>query len=281
MKRFIVCSLVLTFFFTLGCGGSEAKQPGITPKANKKAIIAENYTNDTKQIPAKNATVNNIPYLKVKTEQVKDIKLASEQKSYGYRLGDIYLNKYRYNPDVKQLILIEQNAAGSSEASLSFMKRDKDGSWVETLKCKAYLGRNGIDKQREGDGKTPTGDFAALVAFGIKEDPGSQITYKKVTSTMYLCGDKEYYNQLLDISQVNHKCTSASEHLIKYVPQYNYGIFLDYNKDGVYGKGSAIFLHCNGSYPYTLGCISVKEEHMVYILKNADKSTRFCIYPTK
>lgn len=138
---------------------------------------------------------------------------------------------------------------------------------------------NGIDKTREGDARTPTGDYGFLMAFGAKENPGSLIPYTKLTDTMYLCGDKEYYNQFIDCSKMNHSCSNNSEHLIRYIPQYNYGVFIDYNKEGVYGKGSAIFLHCFGSYPYTMGCVSVAEENMVKILRTIDSNSRICIYP--
>ena len=80
---------------------------------------------------------------------------------------------------------------------------------------------------------------------------------------------------------LNHICSNNSEHLIRYIPQYNYALIFDYNKENVYGKGSAIFLHCYGSYPYTLGCISVAEENMIKILKTVDKNARICIYPGK
>ena len=119
------------------------------------------------------------------------------------------------------------------------------------------------------------------MAFGAKEDPGSLVPYTKLTNTMYLCGDKEYYNQFIDVSKINHICSNNSEHLIRYIPQYNYALIFDYNKENVYGKGSAIFLHCYGSYPYTLGCISVAEENMIKILKTVDKNARICIYPGK
>ena len=182
---------------------------------------------------------------------------AAEVNSYGYQNGDVFLKKYQKNNAVKQILLVKQ------------------------ARCNAYLGKNGIDKTQEGDRRTPTGDYGMCMAFGAKEDPGSLVPYTKLTDTMYLCGDKEYYNQFIDVSKINHICSNNSEHLIRYIPQYNYALIFDYNKENVYGKGSAIFLHCYGSYPYTLGCISVAEENMIKILKTVDKNARICIYPGK
>ena len=67
--------------------------------------------------------------------------------------------------------------------------------------------------------------------------------------------------------------------ILKHVEDY--ALFIDYNKDCIYGKGSAIFLHCTGNYPYTLGCISLSEEHMVKIIRLVDSNARICIYANR
>ena len=58
-------------------------------------------------------------------------------------------------------------------------------------------------------------------------------------------------------------------------------MFIDDNKEHTYGKGSAIFLHCFGDYPFTLGCISIAEENMVKVLRTVDANARICIYSAK
>ena len=208
----------------------------------------------------------------------KKDSISEEEKRYGYRNGDAFLQQYRNNALVKQIILVEQAKENVNRGTLFILEKNNKNEWQETLQCNAYLGKNGIDKTREGDKRTPSGDYGFLMAFGAKEDPGSVIPYTKLTESMYLCGDKEYYNQFIDTSKIRHTCSNNSEHLIRYIPQYNYALILDYNKENVYGKGSAIFLHCFGSYPYTLGCISIAEENMIKILKTVDKNTRICIY---
>ncbi len=174
--------------------------------------------------------------------------------------------------------MVEQSKETVSTGTLFLLVKNSDGAWKEKLRCKAYLGKNGLDKTREGDVRTPTGDYGFIMAFGAKDDPGSLIPYIKLTDSMYLCGDRDYYNQFIDSSKIDHRCSNNSEHLIQYIPQYNYALFIDYNKEGVYGKGSAIFLHCFGNYPYTLGCVSVAEENMKKILRTADTNSRICIY---
>lgn len=212
---------------------------------------------------------------------IKTVKEETDIVTYGYGVGDEYLRKYCNEETVRQIILVEQSDRNISDGFLYLFCKDDNNHWKLALACNAFLGKNGIDKAFEGDKKTPTGDFGFLMAFGVKDDPGSLIPYTKITNTMYLCGDKEYYNQFIDTAKVNHICSSNSEHLIRYVPQYNYALFIDYNKDCIYGKGSAIFLHCTGNYPYTLGCISLSEEHMVKIIRLVDSNARICIYANR
>ncbi len=214
-------------------------------------------------------------------ENVKKTDVSKEKDNliYGYNNGDKYLTKYQKNLLVRQIILVEQSESDRRSATLFLLSKNNHDDWRIALKCKAVLGMNGLGKTREGDAKTPTGDFGMVRTLGVKDDPGSLIPYTKLTDTMYLCSDREYYNQFIDISKVSHICSSKSEHLISYQPQYNYALIFDYNKENVYGKGSAIFLHCFGSYPYTLGCIAISEENMIKILKTVDKNARICIYP--
>lgn len=58
-----------------------------------------------------------------------------------------------------------------------------------------YVGKNGLGKTREGDGKTPVGTFHPLTAFGVKPNPGTAMPYLDVTPTIFACDDScEFYN---------------------------------------------------------------------------------------
>lgn len=209
--------------------------------------------------------------------EVAAVEAAQAAVSYSYGNGNRYLAQYANNKSVRQIILVEQSRTAVSEATLFLLRKENGKRWQEQFRCPAYLGKNGIDKAKEGDARTPTGDYGMLLAFGIKDNPGSRIPYTKLTSGMYVCGDNSYYNQFIDADRLKHSC--KGEHLIEYTPHYNYALFIDYNKEGVPGKGSAIFLHCFGSKPYTGGCVSVSEENMVRILRAVDGNVRICIYP--
>ena len=249
----IAITLVIGIFsLTSGCSGMPA-----APKADPPSITTK--TNDT-------------------AAQINENKLTIAEKDHGYKNGDIFLKKYQNNKEVRHILLVEQATSEKSAGRLFLLAKDEKDNWVEQFHCKAVLGKNGIDKKQEGDGRTPSGDFGFLMAFGAKDNPGTLIPYTKLTDSMYLCGDKEYYNQFIDTSKIHHSCSNNSEHLIRYLPQYNYALFIDYNKENIYGKGSAIFLHCFGKYPYTLGCVSIAENDMIKILKTINKAARICIY---
>lgn len=232
-----------------------------------------------------------LPYGTVEKYTMKNTSIATISKKgeiYGKKAGTTYL-RVRYGrqtlyvqvnvtaetvqqskaaqldcaDQTDQIILVEYEKG--SKATLTIHEK-KSGVWQQLYSTTAYLGRNGIDKTREGDGKTPTGTYNLTQAFGIKSDPGANLPYTKVTKYHYWCGSSgsDYYNQLVDTRVVNRKRTSSDEYLINYKGYYDYCVFIDYNAEGQAGKGSCIFLHCKGGKDSTAGCIAVD----AYVMKN-------------
>ena len=171
-----------------------------------------------------------------------------------------------------QFILVRYTDA--SNADFRMYEKNDGGEWLEVISTSAYIGKNGMGKTREGDAKTPVGEFHFTMAFGRKDDPGCPIGYRKVDETDYWCGDSNspLYNQFVSTRNYNNFNKDDSEHIIDYNPQYNYALNISYNEDGTPGKGSAIFLHCQGLKKYTGGCVSVTEEVMKNILKRVHKN---------
>ena len=152
--------------------------------------------------------------------------------------------------------------------------------WKKLLSTKGYVGRNGLDKVRQGDVKTPTGKFHITMAFGIKPSPGTAgIGYTKLNRYHYWSGERATYNTFVDVRTLG-RSSVAGEHLITYVPFYNYALAMDYNKNCTYLKGSAIFVHCTKpGRPYTGGCVAVSESKMRKIVRNTTEHTLIAIYP--
>lgn len=190
------------------------------------------------------------------------------------------LDKYKDKKSTDRLIFVKYKGASNATVVMYKKVKQENGSykWKKILSCKAYVGKNGIDKVREGDRKTPTGTFTITSGFGIKNNPGTKIPYTKLNQYLFWSGEKDTYNTMVDCRTLN-RTWIAGEHLIDYNPHYNYALVIGYNRKCVYKKGSAIFLHVMGNNPYTEGCVAVSEQSMIKIMKNTTKQTKICIYP--
>ena len=157
-------------------------------------------------------------------------------------------------------------------AWVSLHEKDKDGKWQTVMSTPGYIGKNGLGKTKEGDGKTPAGTFGFDAAFGIADDPGCAIPYTKADENTYWSGDVRdgmQYNKMVDIKKYPDLDKENSEHIVDYTRQYQYCLNISYNPDCKTDAGSAIFLHCLGpSKPFTGGCIAIPENQMKVVMQN-------------
>ena len=187
------------------------------------------------------------------------------------------LQKYRKDDQVNQVMLVR--CTEGSNAIVQFYQKltDQKDAWTLIFETDAYIGKNGTGKTEEGDAKTPLGDFGVLYAFGILDNPGTELDYIDVIETTYACDEEgEYYNQIIDTEKTGHDCTG--EEMFIYTPEYNYGIATDYNPENEWPKGSEIFLHCKGTKVFTGGCIAIGEEYMKTVLQYAQPGMRIIIH---
>ena len=163
---------------------------------------------------------------------------------------------------------------GKTTAWISMHEKDKDGNWQQIMTTPGFIGKNGLGKTKEGDAMTPIGIFHFNKAFGIKNNPGCAFEYTKVNENHYWSGDSNYkYNEFVNIRDYPNLNKENSEHLIDYMPHYNYGLNISYNEEGTVGKGSAIFMHCFGPFkPYTGGCVAIPEDKMLFMVRNVKKN---------
>lgn len=149
---------------------------------------------------------------------------------------------------------------------------EKRDAWMCVYCSYAGYGRNGLSEdRREGDGTTPVGDFALPLAFGIRENPGTALPWKKVTARSYWADAGNVWAE--------SKEPIPGEHLASYDPQYRYAVFIAFNADPfVPGKGSAIFLHVKNDTSWkTAGCVSVTEKNMIWLLRRLRPGARMLI----
>ena len=133
-----------------------------------------------------------------------------------------------------------------STAWISMHEKDENGNWKMLTSTPGFIGKEGLGKTKEGDGKTPVGTFRFNAAFGIADDPGCAIEYTKVDDNTYWSGDNNIkYNQMVSIKDYPNLNTDDSEHIV--------------------------VLHCLGDRkPRTGGCVAVPEEQMYYIMQHVD-----------
>lgn len=172
------------------------------------------------------------------------------------------------DPGARQLLAVE--CTGGSNALVRFYV--KDGSrWRLVRRGTAYVGKFGPGKLEEGDAKTPLGELRPLRAFGILPDPGSRLPYLRVVPGTIACDEKgPNYNRIIQTGGTEPQAGCGGERMWELSPEYDYGIETDYNADGIWPMGSAIFVHCKGAKTWTGGCIALDKRLMRQILLAAD-----------
>ncbi|MCK4945181.1 MAG: L,D-transpeptidase family protein [Alphaproteobacteria bacterium] len=147
------------------------------------------------------------------------------------------------------------------------------------------LGRNGVAKtidKKEGDGKTPLGDFSLREVFYRADRvsrPETRLPVKILTPETGWCDDSKHpdYNKKIKLPHnASHEVMTREDNL------YNIVAVIGYNYDPVIaGKGSAIFLHlAQPDFSPTAGCIGLRtEEDIRTVLKQCDNSSRIKILP--
>ncbi len=191
-----------------------------------------------------------------------------------------FVNTLSTLKDLDQLVCVI--GSGSSDCTVSFHKKDRDGKWVQVFRVDGDCGLEGITYQkREQDNKTPAGLYSFTLAFGLKSDPGAFLNYRKITEYDYWVDDinSPYYNTWVNSSDTSGEFTS--EHLIDHSPSYNYALNINYNPECKPGLGSAVFLHCYNGTGSTTGCIAIPETNMKTLVKEVDRSTRILIIPNE
>lgn len=235
MKKLIITIMVLAAAIIMAsCGNSLGEATSQEAKTEDPAPVAEEKTIDTDAAQAR-----------------REI-----------------LQKYRSDDSVKQMLIVSHTDGWNANVWF-YDKADVNAAWTLVFEGNAYIGKNGMNKTKEGDTKTPCGDYEILQAFGILPNPGTTLDYIDITPDTFACDeDCEYYNQIIDVKETGHNCNG--EEMYKLCPEYNYGLTTSFNMENKYPEGSAIFVHCKGQKPFTGGCIALDEQDMKTVMEKAE-----------
>ena len=152
--------------------------------------------------------------------------------------------------------------------------KNKDTLIFDEFKFKCVIGKNGLKKNKiEGDKSTPKGIFS-LGKLYYRSDrvpkPETNLTTKKITKNLGWCdiSNNKYYNQeVSSLKNVN------KENFFRKDNKYDYLIIINYNKNKIKNKGSAIFIHLTRDYKATNGYIAVNESDFLILAKLINKKT--------
>ena len=162
---------------------------------------------------------------------------------------------------------------------MQLILKNKDTLLLDEFKFKCVIGKKGSTSNKiEGDKKTPKGVYTLGPLFYRKDkfkNPDTKIRKISIKKIMGWCDDvnSKNYNKLIKINKkIKH------EKLFRKNLIYDLLIPINYNtKKPVRKKGSAIFIHLTKNYEKTLGCIALKENDLLTILKLINKKTKIKI----
>ena len=144
--------------------------------------------------------------------------------------------------------------------------------------CKRGIG----SKKSEGDLITPKGQYKIKYILYRKDRVKIQTKLKTIVikKNMGWCDDpnSRKYNKLIKLpSDFSHEKIYRKENI------YDIILVLNYNMNPILkNKGSAIFIHiAKKNYKKTEGCIAVKKNHLLKILKLLKKNTKVKIVDQK
>ena len=156
---------------------------------------------------------------------------------------------------------------------------NKDTLLFGEFKFKCVIGKGGLTSNKiEGDKKTPKGIYSLGPLYYRKDkfsNPETKLKKIIINKNIGWCDDinSKYYNKPI---KTNNKF--RHEKLFRNDGIYDLLIPINYNtKNPIKKKGSAIFIHLTKNYKNTLGCIALKENDFLVLLKLINKKTKIKI----
>ena len=164
---------------------------------------------------------------------------------------------------------------------MTIFVKNKQTLQIDEFKFKCCIGKKGSTRnKKEGDKKTPKGTFKIENLY-FREDhikkPLTLLKCIKIKKNMGWCNDINFpkkYNKLIKIEkEIRHEKLKRKDN------KYDLLIPIKYNfKKPVISKGSCIFIHLTKNYKPTAGCIALKKNDFLIMLKLIKKNSKIKIY---
>ena len=162
---------------------------------------------------------------------------------------------------------------------MTIFVKNKETLVFDNFVFKCSVGKKGFTRNKfEGDNKTPKGIFNIGNLY-FREDkhkkPKTKISCIPIKKNMGWCDDpkNKEYNKLIKIKKnIKH------EKLYREDNKYDFLIPIHYNSKKVISyKGRAIFIHLTDNYKPTQGCVALKKNDFLILLKLINKSSKIKI----
>ncbi|MDC1177651.1 L,D-transpeptidase family protein [Candidatus Pelagibacter sp.] len=158
--------------------------------------------------------------------------------------------------------------------------KNKHTLQIDDFYFKCCIGKNGVTRRkREGDYRTPSGIFRIGKLFFRKDrikKPKTSLEVIEIKKSMGWCDDIQYpskYNRLIKINKkIKHEKLKRNDYKYDLLIPINYNI-----KNPVVGLGSCIFIHLTKDYKPTAGCIALKKNDFLIMLKLIKKNSKIKI----
>ena len=156
--------------------------------------------------------------------------------------------------------------------------KNKEHLIVDEFKFKCSIGKKGLkSKKVEGDNCTPKGNFKIGKVYYRSDrvnKPVTDLKTKVITKNMGWCDDpyNKNYNKEIILNKKNR-----GEKFFRKDSTYDILIVVEYNTKKIRPfKGSAIFIHLTKNYKPTQGCIALKKNDLLILLKIIKSKIRIC-----
>ena len=157
--------------------------------------------------------------------------------------------------------------------------KNKEYLIIDEFNFKCSIGKKGLKlKKKEGDNCTPIGTFKIGKVYyrpDRVEKPKTVLKTKTIKKNMGWCDDpyNKNYNKEITLNKKNR-----GEKLFRKDGRYDILIVIEYNTRKTRPfKGSAIFIHLTTNYNPTQGCIALKKNDLLILLKIISKNSKIKI----
>ena len=166
------------------------------------------------------------------------------------------------------------DAAGHTAKMVRYEKHGSE--WRQAGDAwRVVIGRNGLGKEREGDGKTPVGIYRLGDVYGYRAVE-TAMPFFLTADRKLICVDdaaSRYYNRIVDRTRIVEDFSSFEE-MRRKDDLYEIVVTVGYNPGNEKGKGSCIFLHIANAEKPTAGCIAMSREKLALLAKWLDPQKR-------